>query len=123
MNSSAQESATKDGEAVDGRRSRRRPIHGILVAIEAPAFPEGHWVADAIDINANGMGLVLPPELEAGTEVRLSFRLDDEVELSRVPATVRHREGLSGGVRFSRWSDADRLKLLEYLVPFYERQP
>ena len=49
------------------RRLRRHPIHGVFVAIDAPDVAEHPWVVDAIDINAHGLGLVMPPELEAGT--------------------------------------------------------
>ncbi len=76
-------------------------------------------VVDAIDLNANGLGLVLPPELLEGTRVLLSFRLDEH-EFSRLPAMVRHKLGVSGGVRFEPWPERERLKLLEFLVRVYE---
>ncbi|MEM7582414.1 MAG: PilZ domain-containing protein [Acidobacteriota bacterium] len=101
------------------RRSRRASAHGLLVAIDAPSVASEPWVVDAIDISSRGLGLVLPPELLAGTEVLLSFRLDDH-ELSRLPATVQYNKGVSGGVRFDAWPLEDRAKLLEYLVRFYE---
>ena len=104
------------------RRSRRVAIPGVLVAIDAPSISDQPWVADAIDVNANGLGLVLPPELPEGTEVQLSFRLTADLELSRVPAIVRHREGLSGGVVFTDWPTEDRLRLLEFLVQVYESE-
>lgn len=103
-------------------RRRRRTIHGVLVAIDAPDLAEEPWVVDAIDINANGMGLVLPPEMEEGIRVLLSFKLDDSIELSRVPAEVRHQMGASGGVHFLPWPSADRLALLEFLVGWYEQE-
>ena len=102
------------------RRVRRHPIHGILVAIDAPDVAEHPWVVDAIDINAHGLGLVIPPELEEGTEVRLSFKLQEGLEFSRMPAVVLHRVGISGGVSFAAWPDRERLKLLEFLVALYE---
>lgn len=102
------------------RKVGRHPIHGVLVAIDAPEVAPQPWVADAIDINANGLGLVLPPELAEGTEVWLSFKLQDGPEFSRLPATVLHRLGTSGGIRFANWPDRERLKLLEYLVALYE---
>ncbi len=103
------------------RRLRRHPIHGIFVAIDAPEVAEHPWVVDAIDINAHGLGLVMPPELEAGTEVRLSFKLQEGLEFSRMSAVVQHLEGGSGGVSFSAWPDRERLKLLEFLVDLYEQ--
>ncbi len=101
------------------RRARRAPIHGLLVAVDAPELSSEHWVVDGIDINSLGMGLVLPPELLEGTRVLLSFRLGER-ELSRLPATVQYKVGVSGGVRFDPWPEVERLKLLEYLVSVYE---
>ncbi len=105
------------------RRSRRLPLVGVLVEIEAPSLGDKPWVVDAIDINADGMGLVLPVGIAPGTEVRLSFRLGPDCELSRVPAVLLHQEPQAGGggVRFTAWSDVDRLRLLEHLVRVYER--
>lgn len=99
------------------RRSRRRSLSGVLVEIEGPDLSQQVWVADALDLNADGMGLVLPPALPISTPVLLTFRLDEVHEFSRVPAVVHHREPLAGngGVRFGDWSDADRLRLLEHL--------
>ncbi|MEM6795063.1 MAG: PilZ domain-containing protein [Acidobacteriota bacterium] len=102
-------------------RRQRRNIHGVLVAIDAPDLADKPWVVDAIDLNANGLGLVLPPEMEEGTEVLLSFKLNDSIEFSRLPAEVRHQISATGGVRFLPWPSAERLKLLEYLVAWYER--
>jgi len=109
--------------ATQPRRSRRRPIVGVLVAIDAPGIAEKPWVVDAVDINADGMGLVLPRDLQAGSQVQLSFQLDEAASFARVPAEVMHREGPTGGVRFLSWEAGERLKLLEYLVRFYEVEP
>lgn len=102
------------------RQSRRTPIHDLLVAIDAIEIAPEPWVVDAIDINSRGMGLVLPPELPEGAPVLLSFKLDEDLHFSRLPATVLHRMTVSGGVRFDAWPAEDRLKLLEYLVHDYE---
>lgn len=102
------------------RRRRRLPIHGVLVAIDAPDLAAEHWVVDAIDINGGGMGLVLPPEVPQHTQVLLSFQLEESLVFSRVPARVQHREGVSGGVRFEPWPSDQRLALLEFLVAAYE---
>lgn len=101
------------------RRTRRASVHGILVAIDAPDLSSEPWVVDAIDLSASGLGLVLPPELLEDARVLLSFRLGER-DFSRLPAVVRHRFGVAGGVRFEPWPDADRLNLLEYLVQVYE---
>jgi PilZ domain len=113
---------TGSDERMMSRRIRRAPIHGMLVAIDAPELSSDPWVVDGIDLSSSGMGLVLPPELLQGTRVLLSFRLGDH-EISRLPATVQHKEGISGGVRFDDWPDSERLKLLEHLVSVYESPP
>lgn len=102
------------------RRTRRQPIPGVLVALDAPAIAEQPWVVDAVDINADGMGLVLPTEIGAGTEVFLTFRLEDGTDFARVPAVVVHQEGQVGGVIFGAWTVEERLALLEQLVRYYE---
>jgi hypothetical protein len=103
-------------------RRNRRTIPGVLVAIDAPDLADQPWVVDAIDISSNGMGLVLPPEMAEGTRVFLSFSLEDKIEFSRVPAIVRHQMSVySGGLSFDSWPSSERLKLLEYLVNWYER--
>ena len=107
-------------EAASPRRARRASIHGLLVAIDVPELSSQPWVVDGIDLSSIGMGLVLPPELLEGTRVLLSFKLGD-YELSRLPATVQHKVGVSGGVRFEAWPDRERRMLLEYLVSVYER--
>lgn len=120
MADEVRDSEKSTGAKEENRRSRRLPIHGVLVAIDAPDVTDSHWVVDAIDLNRDGMGLVLPPEIPEGTRVELSFRLSDDAEFSRVPAAVTHRLGSSGGVRFGTFDDDDRLELLEYLVRRYE---
>lgn len=104
------------------RRSRRRPIHGTFVALEASSIPGSHYVVDALDINADGIGLVVPPGLEAGSEVTMTFRLEEEVAFAQVRGVVLHHDGQSAGVRFVGWPEHDRLRLLEYLVRFYEEE-
>lgn len=96
------------------------PIPGVLVAVEAPAVARKPWVVGAVDVSADGMGLLLPSGLASDTEVRLSFQLGDGTSFSRVPARVRHQEGGSGGVIFLAWTESERLRLLEYLVRSYE---
>lgn len=105
-----------------GRRSRRLPIGGVLVAIDAPDVADQPWVVEAIDINAGGMGLVLPPELAEDTRVTLSFQLDKSTAFSQVPAIVRHRDAVNAGVHFEPWPLADRSVLLEFLVEAYESE-
>lgn len=102
-------------------RRRRRTIHGVLVAIDVPEKSAHPWVVDGIDISSSGMGLVLPDEdFFEGQVVLLSFQLDDGSQFSRMPAVVRHQMTASGGVEFRQWPAGERLKLLEYLVRWYE---
>ena len=116
----SREESRSAASASSRRRVRRMPISNLLVAIDVPQVSEQPWVVDAFDINSLGLGLVLPPEIPEGSQVFLSFRLSETIEFSRAPATVLHQMGASGGVRFDDWSSEDRLKLLEYLVRFYE---
>jgi len=102
------------------RRSRRLPIPGVLVAIDAPGIAPQPWAVDGLDVNADGLGLVLPADLPEGVRVELSFQLAEGTQFSRLPATVRYQWGSSGGVRFDAWPDSERLKLLEYLVRRFE---
>jgi len=110
-----------EGTGHEERRSRRLPIPGVLVAIDAPQVAPKPWAVDGLDVNADGLGLVLPAEIPEGIRVELSFKLADGAEFSRLPATVRHQWGSSGGVCFDAWSDGERLKLLEYLVRRFEQ--
>ena len=109
-------------EARPFQRRSRRPIPGVLVAVDAPLLSEKPWVVDAIDISSNGMGLVLPPEIAEDARVFLSFKLDKDIEFSRMPAVVRHQMSASGGVAFQPWPTVDRLRLLEFMVSWYERE-
>ena len=102
------------------RRSLRLPIPGVLVAVDAPAVARKPWVVAAVDLSADGMGLLLPGSVPKDCDVRLSFQLADGTSFSRVPARVLHAEAQAGGVRFLDWTDAERLRLLEYLVRCYE---
>jgi hypothetical protein len=106
--------------ATHPRRSLRLPIPGVLVAIEAPQVARKPWVVGAVDLSADGMGLMLPSALPPDSEVRLSFQLSDGTSFSRVPARVQHSQGNSGGVRFQAWTDSERVKLLEYLLRSYD---
>lgn len=91
------------------------------MAVEAPSVARKPWVVGAVDLSADGMGLMMPPGLPPETDVRLSFQLGDGTSFSRVPARVRHQEGdSSGGVIFQSWTEPERLKLLEYLVRAYD---
>ncbi len=119
--------------AEDRRRSPRTPVPNLFVALEmsdASAVPvpprmsdrrrRPSWTSSAIDISTEGLALTLPDEVPVGSEVLLTFRLDEDLALVRVPSqVVRKQEGLGvGAVSFASWPDSDRLALLSYLNHF-----
>jgi hypothetical protein len=99
------------------RRSRRQPIPSVLVAVETPRNGADAYVAAAVDINADGIGLVLPPEIHAGDEVLLTFELDPELTFERLPSTVvRGASAGAGAIGFRRWPVDERLRLVGHLA-------
>ncbi len=116
--------------AEDRRRSPRTPVPELFVGLEmsdtscVPVSPKvsdrrrrPSWAASAIDISTEGLALTLPAEVPVGSEVLLTFRLDEETAFARVPSrVVRKEEGFGvGAVSFSSWPESDRLALLSYL--------
>jgi hypothetical protein len=114
----------------DRRRSPRTPVPDLFVALEmsdaSPVPVSGHvsdrrrrpsWTSSAIDISTEGLALTLPEEVPVGSEVLLTFRLDEDFAFVRVPSrVVRKQEGFGvGAVSFASWPDSDRLALLSYL--------
>jgi hypothetical protein len=113
---SAASPAAQDG--VERRRSRRRTTPGLLVAIETPErAPESCWVGTGLDINGDGLGIALPPDVEVGDEVVLTFHLG-AADVRRVPGVVLRQEAAYGvgAIRFRAWPDDERLTLLGYLL-------
>lgn len=105
-------------ESVERRRSRRRVTPGLLVAIEAPRrSPDSCWVGTGLDINGDGLGIALPPDVEVGDEVMLSFQLAGS-DLRRVPGVVLRRDDAYGvgAIRFHPWPETERLSLLGFLL-------
>lgn len=104
---------------MERRGSKRRPAFGSRVDIEAPAVSgDLHWSGRAVDVNGDGMGLVMPPELPPGSLLLLTLRLDEKTELRRVPSVVVRQDDRFGvgAVRFERWPTEERLKLLSFLL-------
>lgn len=98
------------------RRTRRHPIGDVYVTVEAPTLSEEGWIVPGVDINADGMGLELPPEIPEGTFVLLSCHLGAELSFARLPAQVVHSKKNGAGVRFAAWHERERLMLLDYLL-------
>lgn len=98
------------------RDSRREPIATVHVAIrESPDDEDPRWAGSAVDLNATGMALVLPPELGSNSRVYLSFRLGNDT-YSRVPGTVVRQDAVGiGAVHFVDWTEEDKLALITYL--------
>lgn len=116
-----------DGGFAERRRFARRPVPDLFVAVEmsdtAPAVVSDtpnplSWAGSAIDISPGGLGLILPEDVPVGSEVLLTFWLDDATVFSRVPSVVVRKEhgfGL-GAVRFHDWTRHDLDALQAFLV-------
>jgi hypothetical protein len=105
-------------EIATKRRSRRLPIPGIPVDVNLEGEAETRWSCAAIDINGDGMALALPPELETGTRLRLSFEPDEATVFHAVPCLVvrQDRAGGYGAVLFTSWSEENLVQLWAFLV-------
>lgn len=103
-------------KTIERRQSMREPIAKTSVRIRrSPDSEIPDWAGSGIDINNGGMALVLPLKLAAGTRLFLNFELGD-AEFSRVPVEIVRQESIGiSAVRFSGWSDSDRLELGSYL--------
>lgn len=101
------------------RRSQRLPIPFVRVEIELAEEPiQVGWAGSAIDINCDGMALMLPSDLGPGRPLMLSFSTHDDTSFKRVPARVVRYDAAtgSGAVEFSDWNTDDTLALLNFLV-------
>ena len=103
----------------DRRAFPRRPVPEIFVAVETARHP-GHpeWAGSAIDISGGGLSLMLPDQVPVGSELYLTFRLNDGTAFVRVPSTVVRKDTgyCMGAVRFHDWNDGQRLALLASLA-------
>lgn len=115
--------------AADRRHSPRKPVPEVMVAVElsdTPASPPSAvsdapgglaWAGSAIDISREGLALSLPDDIPVGSEVLLTFRLDDETAFARVPSVVvRKQTGFGvGAVQFHGWNRSDQRSLGSFL--------
>jgi len=105
-------------EAVAKRRSRRLPLPGVRVEVSREGEPEPSWMCSAIDINGDGLALILPPDVGPGTRLRLSFQPDAETSFHSVPSIVTRQDPATGygAVEFSGWSEENLIELWAFLV-------
>lgn len=118
MAASRDSTAPEPGGEENRRRSRRRPLPRVFVAVEDSDQAETFtWAGNAVDINGDGLAMALPPEVEEGTDVLLTFTLDGK-EFARLPAVVvrQDREYGVGALRFGEWPEEPRLALLAFLL-------
>ncbi len=105
-------------EVVVRRRSRRLPIPGVRVDVTREGEADTLWSCAAIDINGDGMALTLPPEIDPGTRLRVTFQPDDSTTFHAVPCQVirQDRAGGYGAVVFAGWSEEHVIELWAFLV-------
>ncbi len=129
QNASRIEPRRNGDSAADRRHAPRMPVPEVVVAVElsdtpgsgAPAVsdtPGGlAWAGSAIDISREGLALTLPDDIPVGSEVLLTFRLNDETAFARVPSVVvRKQPGFGlGAVQFHDWKRTDQQSLGSYL--------
>jgi len=115
--------------SVERRRFPRVPVPNVVVGLElpedadatggvVPEDPAGFtWVGSAIDISMDGLSLALPDDIPLGSEVLLTFKLDADTTLVRVPSiVVRRKPGFGlGAVLFLGWSTTDLQALQAYI--------
>jgi len=122
--------APRGGGFRERRRFARTPVPEVFVAVELPDTPVRDlsgdrsdtfgglaWAGSAIDISPEGLGLTLPEDVPVGTEVLLTFWLDEATVFSRVPSVVIRKEhgmGL-GAVRFHDWDSRQSDALRTFL--------
>ena len=99
------------------RLTERAPIADVYVEMRRePDNEVPDWAGSAVDINASGMALVLPPDLQPGERVYLSFQLDELAVFEAVPGMVVRQDFVGvGAVRFEEWTETDQLALISYL--------
>jgi hypothetical protein len=80
-----------------------------------PSAENPDWSGTAVDVNASGLALVLPPELAPGTRVFLTFQLGSS-KFSRLPGLVVRQDRVGvGAVEFKDWETADMMRLRTFL--------
>lgn len=121
--------AHQNGVPEERRRSPRKPVPEVVVAVELSDASRADlselsdttlglaWAGSAIDISPEGLALSLPDDIPVGSQVLLTFRLNEETAFARVPSVVVRKQvgyGL-GAVRFEDWASSDRNALRGYL--------
>ena len=101
---------------LERRESRRTLIAKLEVEVRLERSAEDpDWSSTAVDVNATGLALVLPPELAPGTRVFLTFQLGSS-KFNRMPGLVvrQARVGV-GAVEFENWETAELMRLRTFL--------
>ncbi len=103
-------------DAGERRESRRALIAKLEVEVRLEQSAEDpDWSGTAVDINASGLALVLPPELAPGTRVYLTFQLGGS-KFSRLPGLVVRQDRVGvGAVEFEHWETKDQMRLRTFL--------
>jgi hypothetical protein len=88
--------------------SRQIPRHRIDLRVRV--IPDGQATIHcrSNDLNKEGMGLLLPCDLPAGTRALLEFELPHRPEPLRIRALLRHREGFRSGFEFLHLTSEER---------------
>lgn len=129
QNASRAEPRRNGDSAIDRRHWPRKPVPEVVVAVELSDTSEARpsalsdtpgglaWAGSAIDISLEGLALTLPDDIPVGSEVLLTFRLDDDTAFARVPSVVvRKQTGLGlGAVQFHDWARTDQQTLGAFL--------
>ena len=102
--------------AGERRESRRTLIAKLEVEVRLEHSAEDpDWSGTAVDINASGLALVLPPELAPGTRVYLTFQLGSS-KFSRLPGLVVRQDRVGvGAVTFEDWETKHQMRLRTFL--------
>jgi hypothetical protein len=94
------------------------PIPEVRVEVTREGEPEPSWMCSAVDINGDGMALILPPDATPGSRLRLSFEPDEVTSFHAVPCVVTRQDAATGygAVEFAGWSEENLIELWAFLV-------
>ena len=87
---------------VERRSAPRSPIARVQVEMRTdPGSEKPLWAGSAVDVSETGTALVLPIEVDPGSEIYLSFQLGDGPRIDDAPARIVRKDNIGvGAVRF-----------------------